>query len=66
MANSNALPDAIFVTATNTHPLAAEPHDLVKGRNDDIKSGLKKYKSYLENKEKADDDISKGFYLGED
>ena len=32
----------------------------------DIKSGLKKYKSYLENKEKADDDISKGFHLGED
>lgn len=41
VANSNDLPNAIFVTATNTHPLAADPYHLVKDRNSDIKAGLK-------------------------
>ena len=32
----------------------------------DVESGLKEYKLYLETQEKVKNDVSKGFYLGED
>ena len=41
VALSSATPQAIFVTATDTNPLAVDPLHLVAGRETDVQAGLK-------------------------
>jgi Na+-transporting NADH:ubiquinone oxidoreductase subunit A len=41
VALSSATPQAIFVTATDTNPLAVDPLHLVAGREADVQAGLK-------------------------
>ena len=41
VAVSSATPQAIFVTATDTNPLAVDPLHLVAGREADVQAGLK-------------------------
>jgi Na+-transporting NADH:ubiquinone oxidoreductase subunit A len=41
VAQSDDTPQAIFVTAIDTNPLAANPIDLVNGREADVQAGLK-------------------------
>lgn len=41
----DSIPHSIFVTAIDTHPLAPNPEDVVKGREDDFERGLAVLKS---------------------
>ncbi|MDP6964210.1 MAG: NADH:ubiquinone reductase (Na(+)-transporting) subunit A, partial [Planctomycetota bacterium] len=49
VAASTDVPQAIFVTATDTNPLAANPLDLVVGREQDVQAGLKALKTLAGN-----------------